>query len=48
MEVQKCEHCGKQSDDVQYRADPFIEEINGETLMEWICDDCYQQSYDDI
>ena len=34
-----CECCGEEIG--TYRSDPFMEEIYGEIIEKYICDDCY-------
>lgn len=40
-----CEACGG---DATWRPDPFIEEIAGEIVMRWLCDECWQDRKDDV
>jgi len=44
MESDKCK-CGK---DGTEQINPFIKEINGEEVLEVLCDDCYYQACMDI
>jgi hypothetical protein len=46
----ECEHCHKITNDVQYLANPYSEDIHGDIVMEWLCDKCfgYFCDYDDI
>ncbi len=39
--MHKCDECGKFKPDVEYVANPYDEELYGETNMEWLCNDCY-------
>lgn len=41
-----CDVCG--SPNATYRANPCIQELQGRTVMEWLCDDCYYDSLGDI
>ena len=43
-----CEHCGEQRDDVKFLINPYIEDINGKEVLEWICMDCYNDLRDSI
>ena len=45
-----CDHCGKEKDDVEMRADPFIRDVYPEDENEesWWCDECYDNRCDDI
>jgi len=36
-----CQHCGKIDDTVKWTENPFILDVWHETVMEWICYDCY-------
>lgn len=42
----KCDHCGKEG--ALWMVNPFIEEIYGEAVWEWICDSCEEILCDDI
>ena len=44
----KCDFCGKISEDVKYRINPYIEEIFNEEIWEHLCDDCYNEYLMDI
>ena len=42
--MKTCETCGKTSEDVRLRVDPFMEEIYGEEVWVTICDECENES----
>ena len=46
----QCETCLRwfDEDEIYYEADPFNEEINGDSTPIWQCADCIQESADDI
>lgn len=46
MEYEVCS-CGA-TEDVAFTADPYQEEINGDSTMYWICGTCWRESADDI
>jgi hypothetical protein len=33
---------------VKYIANPYEEDVNNRTMMQWLCHDCYNESADDI
>lgn len=41
-----CDFCG--SENASYRADPCEKELNGKTVMRWLCDSCYDNCLGDI
>lgn len=46
----RCDHCGqlKPKEDVTYTINPYTEDIEGKTVWEKLCTDCYQNLLDDI
>jgi hypothetical protein len=44
----KCDHCGKEKDDVEYCVDPYEFEINEELVERYLCEDCYDSLTEDI
>ncbi|HUX69177.1 MAG TPA: hypothetical protein VMV41_01575 [Cellulomonadaceae bacterium] len=32
----------------RYVIDPHVEELFGEIVWEWMCDECYRQRFEDI
>ena len=44
----KCDFCGKVSEDVKYRINPYIDEICHEEVWEYLCDQCYYECLMDI
>ena len=51
MESKKCEFCGwehTEDNPVTYGPDPYGYEIHGDDTQYWICDDCQQQSAENI
>ncbi len=44
----ECRRCGKMKPDVTYVANPYDQDIHNEIVMEWLCNDCYQEYCDDI
>lgn len=40
-----CEKCGKEG---KYCTDPFMYDVWNETVWKFLCDECYQNSVDDI
>lgn len=51
MQVRKkrCKWCGKElPDDEQKQEDPFSSEIYDDHTLMYICDDCYNERYEDI
>lgn len=44
----RCDDCGKFDDTVSYREDPYIKELYGQSQFEYLCDDCYNKSLEDI
>lgn len=47
-ELNKCESCGKVSEDVEYTINPYIQEIGHEEVWEYLCDRCYHECLMDI
>jgi hypothetical protein len=43
-----CERCGKTGPDVKETICPYDKEINDTETPATLCDDCYQESVDDI
>jgi len=48
LDGQKCYRCGTYGSDVKYVADPYMEEIENEIVMVWLCEKCYDLICDDI
>ena len=44
----KCDFCGTVSEDVEYRINPYIEEIYHIEKWEYLCDGCYNEYLMDI
>ena len=45
----KCKHCTQKKKNIgTYRVNPFLEDVDGVTKKEYICDPCYQNLKDDI
>ncbi len=44
--VKPCERCGSQNAD--YVENPYAKEMYGDTEMEWLCSDCYNDIRGDI
>jgi len=42
-----CDYCGSDIN-VEYRTNPYNEEVNNSDEMEYICEVCYNESLDDI
>lgn len=47
-EMNTCDDCGKQKEDVKLTTCPYAEEINDEIQECYLCDDCYQERANDI
>jgi len=45
--MEKCTRCGTTSM-VEYRRNPYQWDMYEETVMEWLCPDCYQDIAGDI
>jgi hypothetical protein len=43
-----CGQCKQKKLDTKRREDPFAREINNESIMLDLCDECYQNRHDDI
>lgn len=44
-ETGKCEMCGEEG---TYCYDPYNEDVNNEKILACLCEDCYQESCNDI
>jgi len=51
IEAHVCDCCGctpTEDNEVLYRTDPFAEEIHDIIIWQWMCDNCYDDSCDEI
>ena len=42
-----CEVCGT-TNDVEYCINPYYQDMDGEEIWQWLCDDCYNTFVMDI
>ena len=43
-----CEICKEEKEDVELRINPYIEEVIGEVEYQYLCNDCYEELWDNI
>ena len=43
-----CGHCGARKGDVQMRVNPYLEDVEGETVLQPLCDKCAELLADEI
>ena len=44
----RCDRCHQLKDDVSWCNDPYTEDIHGKKIKVRLCEDCYQESCNDI
>ena len=46
--MNKCSICNKFKTDVKYRKNPYYIEIYNDNTKNWLCNNCYKESMNDI
>lgn len=43
-----CDSCNNPDSTTSERVNPFVLEVHGEEVLDYLCDDCYRQLIEDI